>query len=220
MKFKYNDGGRAETGREGKGGDCVVRAIAIATDKSYDEVFDALLALAQKERITKRRKKKSTVSNGVHRVTYDKYLKSIGWNWVPTMKIGSGCTVHLKASELPKGTIIVRLSRHVACVKDGVINDTYDCSRDETRCVYGYYTQEQVVKVKSENPKLSEIIEEYHIGDNHIKISKAHVRGDHYVYMTSVKVKDTLKHNIPHRELVKAYDDALKWLEKFLGYYK
>ena len=26
-------------------------------------------------------------------------------------------------------------------VIDGVINDTFDCSRDETRCVYGYYSQ-------------------------------------------------------------------------------
>lgn len=60
--------------------------------------------------------------------------------WVPTMFIGSGCKVHMKSSELPKGRILVRLSQHYVAVVDGVINDTYDCSRNETRCVYGYYT--------------------------------------------------------------------------------
>jgi hypothetical protein len=24
---------------------------------------------------------------------------------------------------------------------DGIINDTYDCSREGTRCVYGYFTK-------------------------------------------------------------------------------
>jgi hypothetical protein len=55
------------------------------------------------------------------------------------MAIGSGCKVHLKADELPKGTIIANVSGHFVCVIDGVIQDTYDCSRGGTRCVYGYY---------------------------------------------------------------------------------
>ena len=55
------------------------------------------------------------------------------------MRIGTGCKVHLKSDELPIGRIIVRLSKHVCAVIDGVINDTYDCSREGTRCVYGYY---------------------------------------------------------------------------------
>jgi hypothetical protein len=59
------------------------------------------------------------------------------------MDFGSGCTVHLKSDELPKGTLIVRLSKHLAAVKDGVLHDTYDCSRGGTRCVYGYYRQKE-----------------------------------------------------------------------------
>ena len=55
------------------------------------------------------------------------------------MQIGSGCKVHLKAEELPKGRIIARVSKHYTTVIDGVLNDTYDCSRGETRCVYGYW---------------------------------------------------------------------------------
>ena len=35
------------------------------------------------------------------------------------------------------------LSRHMCAVIDGVIHDTYDPSRDGTRAVYGYYTDER-----------------------------------------------------------------------------
>lgn len=71
-----------------------------------------------------------------------KYLAALGWKWVATMGIGGGCKVHLKADELPSGTIICRVSRHYVAVVDGVINDTYDCSRGGTRCVYGHYIKE------------------------------------------------------------------------------
>ena len=50
MDFVYNDGGRAAAGYKGQAGDCVVRAIAIATQKPYQEVYDAINALALAER--------------------------------------------------------------------------------------------------------------------------------------------------------------------------
>ena len=40
--FQFNDGGRAAAGISGDSGDCVVRAIAIATGKPYLEVCSAL----------------------------------------------------------------------------------------------------------------------------------------------------------------------------------
>ena len=55
------------------------------------------------------------------------------------MGIGTGCTVHLADGELPMGTLIVSVSRHLVAVIDGVIQDTHDCSRGGTRCVYGYW---------------------------------------------------------------------------------
>ena len=48
---------------------------------------------------------------------------------------------HLKKDELPSGTLIVSCSKHITVVKDGVLHDTYDCSRRGTRCVYGYWTK-------------------------------------------------------------------------------
>ncbi len=63
----------------------------------------------------------------------------MGFKWVATMQIGQGCKVHLRANELPKGIIICSVSRHYTAVINGVLNDTYDCSRGGQRCVYGYW---------------------------------------------------------------------------------
>ena len=138
MVFNHNDGGRAAAGFKGSTGDCVTRAIAIATGTSYLDVYDSLNAMQKSMRQTKRIAK-SSARTGVNRRIYELYLAKRGWRFVPTMSIGSGCKVHLKASELPRGNIIVRLSGHLAAVIDGIIQDTYDCSRKESRCVYGYY---------------------------------------------------------------------------------
>lgn len=138
MEFNFNDGGRSKY-FNGTAGDCVTRAISIATGIDYLEVYNSLNNLAKNEKTGKRKHKISNSRTGVYKQTADKYLNSLGWIWKPCMQIGSGCTTHLKAEELPKGTIICRLTRHFTCVIDGVINDTYDCSRHENRCVYGYY---------------------------------------------------------------------------------
>jgi hypothetical protein len=138
--FVKTDGGRSASGYKGDAGDCVTRAIAIATQKSYQEVYDALNSLAKSERKGKRKRTISSSRNGVHRSTYHKYLLGIGWKWTPTMQVGQGCKVHLKAEELPKGRLVVSLSRHLVAVIDGIIYDNHDCSRNGSRCVYGYYT--------------------------------------------------------------------------------
>jgi hypothetical protein len=62
-----------------------------------------------------------------------------GFEWTPTMGIGTGCRVHMRQGELPMGRLVVMLSRHAAAVIDGVVYDTADPSRGGTRCVYGYY---------------------------------------------------------------------------------
>lgn len=137
--FKYNDGGRSDAGYKGNAGDCVTRSIAIVTGKPYQEVYDALNKLSESERIGTRKRTISNSRTGVHRVTYDKYLKSLGYEWIPTMTIGSGCKVHLRHTELPSGQLIVRVSEHMTTMIDGVVNDIYDCSRGGRRCVYGFY---------------------------------------------------------------------------------
>ena len=140
MRHEYNDGGRKAAGFKGDAGDCVTRSIAIAVGKPYQEVYDALNGQRDSMRQTKR-VRGSNARTGVGRAVYDKYLTALGWKFVPCMTIGSGCKVHLRSDELPSGRIICRLSRHLCAVIDGVIQDTFDPSRDGTRCVYGYYTK-------------------------------------------------------------------------------
>ena len=139
MPFQYNDGGRSAAGFKGEAGDCVTRAISIATGIPYLEVYDALNEQAQRERPRKGKGKRSSARTGVRRPTYERYLSSLGWTWVPTMQVGSGCKVHLKADELPNGRLLVAVSRHMVAVINGVVHDTDDPSRGGTRCVYGYY---------------------------------------------------------------------------------
>ena len=146
LVLKIDDGGRAEAGYKGKVGDCVVRSIAIVTGYSYQKVYDDLYKENEEFRITSRTKlarslkqKNDTPRTGTHRVVLKRYLKNLGWNWTPTMFIGQGCKVHLKKSELPSGTLLVSCSKHITVVKEGILHDTYDCSRNGTRCVYGYW---------------------------------------------------------------------------------
>ena len=139
MKFIYSDGGRSNYFKAEHVGDCCVRAIANATGLDYKVVYDGINALAKKERTGKRKRKVSNAREGVYKTTANKYLESIGWVWKPCMSIGTGCQVHLTEDELPSGNLILNLSRHFTCVKDGVLYDTYDCSRDGNRCVYGYW---------------------------------------------------------------------------------
>lgn len=136
--FRYNDGGRAAAGFKGSADDCVTRSIAIATGKPYREVYDAINEAAKAERPGKGRRQ-SSARTGVRTATIRKYMESIGWEWIPTMGIGTGCRVHLRAVELPMGRLVVSVSKHMTAVIDRELHDTHDCHRNGTRCVYGYF---------------------------------------------------------------------------------
>ena len=114
MNFVYDDGGREAAGFKGAAGDCVVRAIAIAAQIPYREVYDALSEGCRNERKLKRRRGKSSARDGVYTQSkwFKDYMASIGWSWTPTMGIGTGCKVHLVAEELPPGRLIVHTARH------------------------------------------------------------------------------------------------------------
>ena len=150
----FNDGGREAAGYKGFTGDCVARAIAIATEKSYQSVYDELTwaneyyANSHNNKTAKHLRNKKEKGRGfsprmgVPMEVIKFYLDINKWHWVPTMFVGQGTKVHLTEDELPKGRLIVRVTKHVTAVIDGVLHDTYDCSRDGTRAVYGYFTKE------------------------------------------------------------------------------
>ena len=153
MDWVFNDGGRAEAGFKGHTGDCVCRAIAIAVERPYKEVYDLINEFGKAEHTTRKKKSKSNARTGVYRQCEKKVMAHYGWKWVPTMFVGQGCKVHLREDELPKGRLVVALSRHCTAVIDGVINDTYDPNNrgiwvdgygnniTTDRCVYGYFVK-------------------------------------------------------------------------------
>jgi len=148
-RFEWNDGGRQAAGFQGGAGDCVVRAIAIAANMPYLTVYEDLrqanasYAANKKNRLARSLNARgASPRNGNHRDVFHDYILNQGFTWVPTMQVGGGCQVHLRTDELPEGKLIVRLSKHLTAMIDGVIQDTHDPSRGGKRCVYGYYTKQ------------------------------------------------------------------------------
>lgn len=154
IRYAYSDGGRAKAGFKGTAGDCAVRACAIATGIPYLTVYNELQDLQKayiKEVQAKVAKTKSvrvklyyskaakdgqSVRNGTYVEVLHEFFKSRGWAWTATMRIGSGCTMHLR--DMPeKGTYVCRVAHHYVAVVNGVMLDTFhddwDC------CVYGYW---------------------------------------------------------------------------------
>jgi hypothetical protein len=141
MTFQYNDGGREAAGFKGYAGDCVARAITIASGRPYAEVYARLAKGNGAQRAGKQGKRSASARNGVNvtRKWFKDLMAEWGFVWVPTMTIGSGCKVHLRADELPAGRLVVSVSKHYTTMIDGVINDTWNPDRGGDRCVYGYW---------------------------------------------------------------------------------
>ncbi len=122
----------------------MTRAIAIITGRPYAEVYAEMSDINANTRKTKHRTQSAgqrTARNGIFTKTkaFKDYMKAHGFTWTPTMRIGSGCKVHLADGELPMGRIIAAVSKHYTAIIDGVIHDSHDPQRDSTRCVYGIW---------------------------------------------------------------------------------
>jgi len=137
MKVVITDGGRSAAGYRGIAGDCVCRAVSIVSGKQYADVYKSLASGSA----TERRSRGKSARNGIRtsRKWFKEYMQQLGFKWVATMGIGTGCKVHLADGELPTGKLVVSVSKHYTAVIDGVIHDTHDPQRIGTRCVYGYW---------------------------------------------------------------------------------
>jgi Protein of unknown function (DUF2786) len=129
MKFIFNDGGRAAS-KHDEINDCACRAIAIATERPYHEIWSAFSALLQQEG---RRRPRS----GVYESVQHKLMESLGWTWTETDK------THLREDDLPPGRLVVCIRGHSVAVINGVIHDIWNPSRRQADgkppLVYGYY---------------------------------------------------------------------------------
>ena len=106
-------------------GDCVIRAIALATDKSWYDVYVdlAVQGLSMSDMPSSNR-------------VWAEYLKNEGWRRHIIPDTCPECyTVRDFAGEHFKGTYILGTGSHVIAVKNGDIYDSWDSS-NETPIVY------------------------------------------------------------------------------------
>ena len=135
MRYKFNDGGRADAGYKGHAGDCVPRSIIIANNLPYRQVR---ADLDEKVKVMTGGLCSST-QNGTPSPVAHAYLTDLGWETVPM--VGSSI------SEVPtSGTFIVAMKTksHWTCIIDGVVHDTWKChvtrrTKDKLSRIYGYY---------------------------------------------------------------------------------
>jgi len=119
----YNDGGRAEFGSVAFAGDCVCRAIAIATGEAYGEVYEELRRLGDE-----------TPRDGTYDEVAEAYFGRRGWL---SRDLESPTPVRLE--HLPPGRLVVKLEGHLTAVIDRTIHDTHDPRRHGQLEVTGYF---------------------------------------------------------------------------------
>lgn len=91
--------------------DCVIRAISLAEDKTWNETYDELSEIAQHNGI---------ILDDVNFVEpfLDNRYKRMCFR---KKYVGDFIEEH------PKGTYLITMKGHITCVIDGVLYDTFDC---------------------------------------------------------------------------------------------
>jgi len=124
MRFKkFNNN---PTGR--KKGDCVVRALSIALDKGWLEIYDDLTKLGRELK---------TMPN--NKEVYEEYLKNYESK---SQRVKKG-EKRMTAQSFGNGTYILRQAGHLVTIKNGILTDTWDCRK---RAVYKYWVIEKGIK--------------------------------------------------------------------------
>ncbi len=145
LRHVLDDGGRADAGYKGDTRDCVTRAIAIATGRSYKQVYTEMSNLASLYYDQHPTLRRHSPRNGVLDKIWVPYIEAQGWRYVEFYRKGQRARAHahLDGTSVPmEGTFIVRVSGHVVTVIDGELRDTYDSSRYGERVLYGYYVHD------------------------------------------------------------------------------
>lgn len=142
-----DDGGRLEAGYAGETGDCVARSIAIANGLPYEDVCYSINSLA------KRLKSRSRAHSGVEFLVYEKYLNSLGWDYVKTPRRGERGCLYLTPETFATGCVIVHVYKHLVAVVNGVLRDTFDSSSKGRRPVIGIFIKKEK-NVETENMTL------------------------------------------------------------------
>ena len=107
--------------------DCVIRAIAKATGKHWDEVFTGLSKVGLNV--------KDTISS---KLVYNQYLQEKGYPMQkqPRKSDNTKYTAAEFANKFNKGSYVISLANHLTVIVDGKIYDTWNCSE---KCVGNYW---------------------------------------------------------------------------------
>ena len=106
-------------------GDCVIRAVAKATGKEWEEVYKDLCAIGLEQ----------------HRMPNDKevytaYLTKMGWKKMPMPRNGRKRMTIKQFSQEQKGVYIISIARHLTVIDNGTLYDIWNC---ENRCMGNYW---------------------------------------------------------------------------------
>ena len=100
--------------------DCVVRAISLAEDKTWNETYEELSEIAQSNGIILDDVNfvEPLLDSRYERVCYDnKYVGDF-------------------VEEHPRGTYLITMLGHITCCIDGVLYDTFDCRNRIMLCAW------------------------------------------------------------------------------------
>lgn len=119
-----HDGGRMAAGYKDTTGDCVTRAIAIATNKPYIVIYEYV------NQMTKRHIDENTVrvygygsKDGVPISVVKKMMKHLGFKWNRMEKKVSMYDFK-KNYKVPKNCVLY-IPNHLVAVKQGILHDSY-----------------------------------------------------------------------------------------------
>ena len=108
--------------KQNKTGDCVIRAISLATNKSWTDVYKELAELGMKKCLMMNDNK-----------NWKAYLKQLGYqqNKMPKREDGTRYTLREFCDEIAETdkTYIVSIAKHLTVIKDKKLYDTFDCSK-------------------------------------------------------------------------------------------
>lgn len=117
-----------------KEGDCVVRAIAVAENISWEVAYLSLCEMGAK---------KYRMPNSKH--TYEQFLKDRGWVkqkmpvWYDAFGNRNRYTVAELANEFPDKKMVISVANHLTYVDKGTLIDTWNCG---SKAVGNYWIKE------------------------------------------------------------------------------
>lgn len=100
--------------------DCVIRAVSLAENKTWDETYEELSMLAQEKGIL------LDDVNFVEPLLDDRYDR-VCYN---NKYVGEFVEEH------PKGTYLIVMRSHITCCRNGVLYDTFDCRNRLMTCAW------------------------------------------------------------------------------------